>query len=88
MQRLMKPVLFGWLCVLLLLPAVAEAASIKQPDIREFTLENGLKLVVIPDRRAPVVTHTIWYKAGSADDPPGKSGLVATSAGNMRAPAL
>jgi len=39
-------------------------------------LDNGLKLVVIPDRRAPVVTHMIWYKAGSADDPVGQSGIA------------
>jgi zinc protease len=33
-------------------------------------------LVVIPDHRAPVVTHMIWYKVGSADEMPGKSGLA------------
>jgi len=31
---------------------------------------------VIPDRRAPVVTHMIWYKVGAADETPGKSGLA------------
>ena len=41
-----------------------------------FTLENGLKLVVIEDHRAPVVTHMVWYSVGGADDPPGKSGLA------------
>ena len=41
----------------------------------EYFLDNGLQLVVIPDRRAPVVTHMIWYKVGAADDPPGKSGI-------------
>jgi zinc protease len=33
-------------------------------------------VVVIPDHRAPVVTHMIWYKAGSADEPAGKSGIA------------
>ncbi len=47
-----------------------------KPDISEFTLENGLRLLVIPDRRAPVVTHMIWYKVGSADDPQGRSGIA------------
>lgn len=51
-------------------------ASEQKPDITEFTLENGLRLVVIPDRRAPVVTHMAWYKVGSADDPQGSSGLA------------
>ncbi len=44
--------------------------------ISDFTLENGLELVVIPDHRAPVVTHMIWYKVGSADETAGKSGLA------------
>ncbi len=46
------------------------------PAISHFTLANGLELVVIPDRRAPVVTHMIWYKVGAADETPGKSGLA------------
>lgn len=39
-------------------------------------LENGLEIVVIPDRRAPVVTHMVWYRVGAADEPPGKSGIA------------
>ncbi len=39
-------------------------------------LDNGLEIVVIPDRRAPVVTHMIWYKVGAADEPPGRSGIA------------
>jgi zinc protease len=46
------------------------------PQISDFTLSNGLEVVVIPDHRAPVVTHMIWYKVGSADETPGKSGLA------------
>lgn len=45
-------------------------------DVTDFTLDNGLQVLVIPDRRAPVVTHMVWYKAGSADEPPGKSGIA------------
>ena len=41
-----------------------------------FTLPNGLQVVVIADRRTPVVTQMIWYKVGSADETPGKSGLA------------
>ena len=41
-----------------------------------FTLANGMQVVVIPDRRTPVVTQMIWYKVGSADETPGKSGLA------------
>ncbi|CDX44935.1 Uncharacterized zinc protease y4wA [Mesorhizobium sp. ORS 3359] len=42
----------------------------------EFLLRNGMEVVVIPDHRAPVVTHMVWYKVGSADEPPGKSGIA------------
>src|SRR6187200_633264 len=46
------------------------------PQISDFILSNGLELVVIPDRRAPVATHMIWYRVGAADETPGKSGLA------------
>ncbi len=41
-----------------------------------FTLDNGLQVVVIPDHRAPIVTHMVWYKAGAADERPGESGIA------------
>ena len=44
--------------------------------VTTFTLENGLEAVVIEDHRAPVVTHMMWYKIGSADEPRGKSGIA------------
>ena len=53
---------------------LADAAE--GPQVADFTLPNGLEVVVIPDHRAPVVTHTVWYKVGSADETPGKSGLA------------
>jgi zinc protease len=57
--------------------ALSETARMAgSPAIVDFHLNNGLSVVVIPDRRAPVVTHMIWYRNGSADDPPGKSGIA------------
>jgi zinc protease len=56
-------------------PALAQTA----PDgwkVTDFLLDNGMEVVVIPDHRAPIVTHMVWYKAGSADEPPGKSGIA------------
>ncbi len=41
-----------------------------------FTLDNGMEVVVIPNHRAPVVTHMVWYKVGAADESPGKSGIA------------
>jgi zinc protease len=46
------------------------------PVITQAKLANGLDIVVIPDHRAPVVTHMVWYRNGSADDPLGKSGIA------------
>ena len=46
------------------------------PEVTTFTLENGMRGVVIEDHRAPVVTHMVWYKVGAADEPPGKSGIA------------
>jgi zinc protease len=50
--------------------------SVTSAPPTSFTLGNGLQVVVIPDRRTPVVTEMIWYKVGSADETPGKSGLA------------
>lgn len=44
--------------------------------VTSFTLENGLEVVVIEDHRAPIVVQMIWYRAGAADEPPGKSGVA------------
>jgi len=41
-----------------------------------FTLDNGLQVVVIENDRAPVVSHMLYYKVGSADEPRGKSGIA------------
>jgi zinc protease len=46
------------------------------PEVTHFKLKNGLEVVVIPDRRAPVITHMIWYRVGSADEDAGKSGIA------------
>jgi zinc protease len=58
--------------------SVAPAAAGPKPGtgVTSFTLGNGLQVVVIPDHRTPVVTHMVWYKVGSADEPPGKSGIA------------
>ncbi len=45
-------------------------------DPEVFTLDNGLKVVVITNRRAPIVTHMLWYGVGAADEAPGESGLA------------
>ncbi|VAV94540.1 Peptidase, M16 family [hydrothermal vent metagenome] len=60
------------LCLTLLLATPALANE----QVTTFTLENGMNVVVIEDRRAPVVTQMVWYRAGSADEKPGVSGVA------------
>ena len=54
--------------------ATAQVAG--QARAHEFKLDNGMQVVVIPDRRAPVVTHMVWYRVGAADEPMGVSGIA------------
>lgn len=56
--------------------AAEPAVQVAGPEVTAFALDNGMEVVVIPDRRAPVVTHMVWYKAGAADERPGKSGIA------------
>ncbi len=67
---------FAFLTVLAALVLGPVQNAVAGPDIANFTLGNGIQLVVIPDHRAPVVTHMVWYKVGAADETPGKSGLA------------
>lgn len=46
------------------------------PSVEHFRLANGLEVVVVPDRRAPVVTHMVYFRNGAGDDPLGKSGIA------------
>lgn len=73
----------GWLSVVAALVLAFQIlafqtghAAAEGPQVADFKLSNGLEVVVIPDHRTPVVTHMIWYKVGSADETPGKSGLA------------
>lgn len=56
---------------------VMSAASAAADDmVTTFSLKNGMDVVVIEDHRAPVVMHMVWYRAGSADEKPGVSGVA------------
>jgi len=64
-----------FLIVSLFLFPVSQANALGR-NVSSFVLNNGLQVVVIPDHRAPVVTHMVWYKVGGADEPKGKSGIA------------
>jgi zinc protease len=76
--RPVRPLLIAGALAIGLAASAASGASPPQsaPTVAHYTLDNGLELVVVPDHRTPVVTHMIWYKVGSADESPGKSGLA------------
>ncbi len=61
------------LLFVLLLPSSLQA---KVFNAQTFMLDNGMQVVVIPNHRAPVVTHMVWYKTGAADEPHGISGIA------------
>ncbi|MFV1852688.1 MAG: M16 family metallopeptidase [Thalassospira sp.] len=54
-------------------PALATAAVFSP---QTATLDNGMQVVLVENHRAPVVTHMVWYKVGSADEPQGVSGIA------------
>ncbi len=59
------------------LGAAAFALPLKASElVTDFMLDNGMQVVVVEDHRAPVVMHMVWYKAGSADEQPGVSGIA------------
>jgi zinc protease len=45
-------------------------------EAHEFTLDNGLQVVVVPNHLAPVVVQAVVYKVGAADGLPGKNGIA------------
>lgn len=56
--------------IFLLIPIAINAFEVK-----EYKLENGLKVLIIEEHKAPVATFQVWYRTGSRDEPAGKSGL-------------
>jgi len=64
---------FVTLCFLLVAPAQAQEKTF---NAETFALANGMQVVVIPNHRAPIVTHMVWYRTGAIDEPPGQSGIA------------
>ena len=53
-----------------------QPAQAKVFDPVSYTLDNGLQVVVVVNRRAPIVHHSVWYRVGAADEQAGESGLA------------
>ena len=59
--------------LMILSPHLAGAAVFSPQTV---TLDNGMQVVLVENHRAPVVTHMVWYKVGSADETEGVSGIA------------
>ena len=51
------------------------AFALAAPTVHEFTLDNGLKVLIREDHRAPVVVSQVWYRVGSSYEPSGITGV-------------
>ncbi|MBX9817714.1 MAG: insulinase family protein [Burkholderiaceae bacterium] len=61
---------------LLPLPFLATAQTAPPAEAQQFTLKNGMALIVKPDRRAPTAVHMLWVRVGSMDEVDGTSGVA------------
>ncbi len=68
----MKRILSLVFCAFLCLPAAAQGSA----KAEQFTLANGLTLIVAPDRRAPTAVHMLWVRVGAMDEVDGNTGLA------------
>lgn len=66
----MKQIKVNLIFLLLIFPSTLFALEIK-----EHRFENGLKVLIIENHKAPVATFQVWYRTGSRNEPAGKSGL-------------
>ena len=83
----MRRVFFGIAALLAAVsaPAIAQSSApvavstlVKTVDIpfEQFTLDNGLRVIVHTDRKAPIVGISVWYDVGSKQEPAGKTGFA------------
>ena len=64
------------LAVVLGLVSTTTAANAAVFNPKSFTLSNGLQVVVISNRRAPIAIQMVWYRVGAADETIGESGVA------------
>lgn len=63
-----------WLAALLIGPFGLTHAQL--PNVHQWTLPNGLTVIVKPDRRAPTAVHMLWVRVGAMDEVDGTSGVA------------
>jgi zinc protease len=57
-------------------PLAAQAPGGRRIPFEKFTLPNGLEVILHVDRSVPIVTVNSWYKVGSGDEKPGRTGFA------------
>ena len=69
---------FAKICLPIGLVLICFASNVQAKlfGISEFELDNGLQVLVIPNHKAPIIKHMVWYKCGSVDEPKGKGGTA------------
>ncbi len=72
---LKRPVLATVLAIPVLLVGLPSRAA-EAPGVQQFTLKNGMSLIVKPDHRAPTAVHMVWVRVGSMDEVDGTSGVA------------
>ena len=66
--------MFIWKFLLLSLCFIS-SFTLAADDTSEFVLPNGLRIIVKPDSRSPIVVFQVWYKVGSANEQEGDRGI-------------
>ncbi|MED5579221.1 MAG: pitrilysin family protein [Nitrospinota bacterium] len=60
-------------------PSTSDCKNLEEEiswNVFEYKLANGLKILLLPDNRAPMIISKIWYGVGSRDESPGKTGIA------------
>lgn len=63
------------LALLIVITVSASAFAAGWDGVKEYTLDNGLKVLLMEEHKAPVATFQIWYRVGSRNERPGNTGM-------------
>src|SRR5688500_4126853 len=76
MRRVSKLLLTLIICALVVLPGLAQTARNVRVNFKETTLKNGLRVITVEDRSAPVIAISVTYNVGSRDERQGRTGFA------------
>ncbi|MEY2852932.1 MAG: hypothetical protein RL030_64 [Pseudomonadota bacterium] len=78
MLQVLRALLSTAILAVLAMPALAQTVLPKAPNLpmEQFTLPNGLQVVLVEDRRLPLVAVNLWYHVGPANEKPGRTGFA------------